>query len=68
MKNLINLYTVEHKKLILNLMASNTSHAGWKAGKETAGKVSGVKKKKSNVNIQRLSISSSTEHNVIKRF
>lgn len=46
MKNLINLYTVEHKKLILNLMASNTSHAGWKAGKETAGKVSGIKKKK----------------------
>lgn len=33
-------------------MASNTSHTGWKAGKETAGKVSGVKKK-SNVNIQR---------------
>lgn len=27
-------------------MASNTSHTGWKAGKETAGKVSGVKNKK----------------------
>lgn len=48
-------------------MASNTSHTGWKAGKETAGKVSGVKKKKQ-CKYTKMSISSSTEHNVIKRF